>query len=147
MRQGSPRIHYPRFVLAVLVAAVVDLVYGFIVYGNALAGEIDVNGGVYRSIDGVNNRLPWLGIGLLLAMGAVVSIYAMVHHPNINGLKSGLQFGVLMGVFTVGYIAIGNYVVMKVGRRLTLYMGVAGLLEWTLIGMTIGLIYRPNDKS
>ena len=31
---------------------------------------------------------------------------------------------------------------MRIGKRLTLYAGLAGLVEWVIVGMVIGLVYK-----
>jgi hypothetical protein len=32
---------------------------------------------------------------------------------------------------------------MKIGKRMALYIGLAGLVEWIVVGTVIGLVYKP----
>ena len=135
-------MNYRRLALSMLAATAVDIIYGFAVYGTALASEIGIYGGVFRSIDSVNDNLPWLVGGLLLSMFAATWIYAQGCRGE-HGLSEGLRFGAVMGLFVVGYVAVGNYVVTKIGRRLAVYMAAAGFVEWIVVGIAIGLVYKP----
>jgi len=51
-----------------------------------------------------------------------------------------------MGLFVAG-LSIGNYAVFNIGSRLAGAMIVAGLLEWTIVGIVIGLVYRPVPSA
>jgi hypothetical protein len=46
-------------------------------------------------------------------------------------------------VFSLGAFVVHNYVNLNIGATLTVYSGLAYLIEWTLVGIVIGLIYRP----
>jgi hypothetical protein len=139
-------MNYKRLALSAIVATVVDMLYGFAVYGTALAGEVSMyGGGVFRPIEAVNARLPWLVVGLLLAMFMASYLYAK-GYENGRTVQEGFRFGVVMGLFAIGYIVIGNYVVTRIGRRLSVYMAAAGFVEWVLVGIAIGLVYRPRTR-
>jgi hypothetical protein len=53
----------------------------------------------------------------------------------------------MLGVFV--FFAFGgvNYAVLNIGRRLAIYAAIAGLIEWTLVGLAIGLVYKPSQTS
>ena len=48
----------------------------------------------------------------------------------------------LIGIFTVCTFVIHNYVNLNIGLKLTLYQGIAYFIQWVVVGVTIGLIYR-----
>jgi membrane protease YdiL (CAAX protease family) len=137
---------YTRLALAAVVATVVDMIYGFAVYGTALANEFGRYPGVFRHMDEINTKMPFLIVGTLVAMFAVAYIYAKGYEGG-SGIQEGLRFGALIGVFAVGYIAVGNYVVMNIGRRLAVSMAVAGFVEWVVVGMALGVMYKPAGKT
>jgi hypothetical protein len=139
-------MNYTRLALAAVVAAIVDMVYGFAVYGTALTSEFARYPGVFRPIDEINAKIPFMLVGTLVAMFAVAYIYAKGYEGG-SGIQEGLRFGVLIGLFAVGYIAVGNYVVMNVGRRLAASMAVAGFVEWVVVGMALGVVYKPAGKT
>jgi hypothetical protein len=79
-------------------------------------------------------------------MFAAAYIFAKGYEGR-GGVQEGLRFGILVAVFLIGYVLVGNYVVMNIGRRISAYMAVAGLFEWIVVGITLGLMYRPAIKT
>ena len=134
-----------RLALAAVVATVVDMAYGFVVYGLLLASQFAQYPGVYRPADDTSH-MPYLALGILIAMAAACVIYAKGYEGR-SGLEEGLRFGVVLGVFIVGYTAIVNYAVLNIGRRLALSMAAAGFVEWIVVGVVIGLVYKPAGPT
>jgi membrane protease YdiL (CAAX protease family) len=97
-------------------------------------------------MDEINTKIPFMIVGTLVAMFAVAFIYAKGYEGG-SGIQEGLRFGALIGLFAVGYIAVGNYVVMNIGRRLAVSMAVAGFVEWVVVGMALGVMYKPAGKT
>lgn len=121
----------------------VDLLYGTIVYGALMENEMATHRGLYRRVDQANANLPWLIAGLAIAMGAASYLYARFR-TNTRGWLDGVRFGAVVGLVFVGYVAVGNYVVMRIGARFAVLMGAAGFLEWIVVGAALGLAYRPR---
>jgi len=69
-------------------------------------------------------------------------LYALAYKPGF-GLRQGAIFGVLIGLYSIGSFVLHNYVNLNVGLKLTLQQSVAYFIEWVVVGMVIGLIYRP----
>ena len=130
-----------RLVLAALAATVVDGIYGFAVYGNALSNQFGVFPGVFRSAESGPAYLPVMFAGILVGMFAVTYIYAKGYEGG-SGLQEGLRFGLLIGIFHAGYFIGVDYGILNIGRRMALAMALAGLGEWLVVGCTIGLIYK-----
>jgi hypothetical protein len=133
---------YGRLALAAVVATIVDAVYGFLVYGMILAGEFGRYPGVYRSTETGQAYLPLMFVGILVAMFAVAYIYAKGYEGGA-GFQEGLRFGVLVGIFVAGAFAGVDYAVLNIGRRLAVGLVCAGIVEWALNGIVIGVIYKP----
>ena len=62
-------MNYSRLALAAAAAWVVDGLYGFVVYGNLLANEFAQYPGVFRPLEAMNAKMPFLFAGLLLVDG------------------------------------------------------------------------------
>jgi hypothetical protein len=139
-------MNIPRLALAAVVATIVDSVYGFTVYGMLLAGEFGKYPAVYRSNEAGQGYLPLMFGGLFVAILVASAIYAKGYEGG-SGVAEGLRFGVMLGVFV--FLAFGgvNYAVLNIGRRLALYAAMAGLVEWTLVGVAIGLVYKPSQTT
>ena len=72
-----------RVVLAALAATVVDGFYGFVVYGNALAGRFAAFPGVFRSAEDGPAALPLMFESLLELIGGDQALF------NKNFAKPG----------------------------------------------------------
>jgi hypothetical protein len=139
-------MNYPRLVLAAVAATVFDAVYGFLVYGTAMAPEFARYPGVYRGEDTGPAYLPLMFAGLLLAILAVAFIYAKGYEGG-SGVAEGARFGLLVGLFVVFAFASVNYATLNVGRKIAVMTAAAGLVEWLVIGTIIGLVYTPAARS
>jgi hypothetical protein len=62
------------------------------------------------------------------------------------GLQEGARFGALIGLFLVG-MTLGNYAVFNIGSQLAVSMAIAALVEWTIVGTVIGLVYRASPAA
>ena len=139
-------MNYTRLAVAAVVATIVDMIYGYVVYGVVLAGEFGRYPGVFRAMEAVTPNLALMAAGVLVAMLALAYIYGKGYEGG-SGFQEGMRFGGLVGIFGAGYIAVGDYVVMNIGRRVAVAMAVAGLVEFAVVGITIGLMYKPAAKA
>jgi hypothetical protein len=138
-------MNYARLAAAAAAAWIVDGLYGFVVYGNLLSNEFAKYPGVFRPLEAMNAKMPFLFAGLLLTMSVAAYIYAKGYEGGV-GLMEGARFGALIGVFLAG-MTLGNYAVFNIGGGLALSMAVAALVEWTIVGAVIGLVYRPAPSA
>jgi hypothetical protein len=134
-------MNYGRLVAAAVAGTVADMTYGFLVYGMLLAGQFSQYPGVYRPPDDMS-YMPVLVAGAFVAVLAATFIYAKGYEGR-SGVEEGLRFGAVIGLFGVGYAALVNYAVLNIGRPLALSMAAAGFVEWLVVGLVIGLIYKP----
>jgi len=135
-------MNYGRLVGAAIAGTVVDMTYGFLVYGILLASQFAQYPGVYRPAEDMS-YMPVLTLGAFIAVLAATYIYAKGYEGG-RGVQEGTRFGAVVGVFAVGYAAIVNYAVLNIGRKLAVSMVAAAFFEWLIVGLTIGLIYKPS---
>ena len=135
-------MNYARLVLAAVAATVFDAVYGFLVYGILMAPEFAKYPGVYRSNEAGQAFLPLMFGRLFIAIAAAAIIYAKGYEGG-SGVAEGARFGALLGVFVVFALAGVDYAVLNIGRRLAVMTAAAGFVEWLVIGVIIGLVYKP----
>jgi hypothetical protein len=136
-------MNYTRIVAAAVAATVADLAYGFVVYGMLLKSSFALYPGVYRPADLQVAYMPYLALGILLAMIAASIIYAKGYEGG-SGVQEGARFGVLIALVAIGYATLINYATITLGRRHTGLMALAALGEWILAGVVIGLVYKPG---
>jgi hypothetical protein len=135
-------MNYGRLVIAAVAGTLVDAVYGFLVYGTLLTNQFARFPGVYRPLDVGPSYMPYLFCGIFVAMVAAGYIYAKGYEGG-SGAAEGARFGAAIGLFAVGYADIVNFATMNLGRRFTLIMAAATLVEWIIDGTVIGLVYKP----
>jgi hypothetical protein len=73
-------------------------------------------------------------------------IFAMIHQGG-SGITEGARFGVLIGIFVVCAFVLHNYVNLNIGLKLALGQAVAYFVQWAVIGIVNGLIYKPLATS
>ena len=138
-------MNYSRLVAAAVAATVADMIYGFVVYGLLLAGQFGRYPGVYRPAEDMS-YMPVLVAGAFVATLAATFIYSKGYEGR-SGVEEGLRFGAVLGLFAVGYVAMVNYAVLNIGRRLALSLAAAGFVEWLVVGLVIGLVYKPAPSA
>jgi len=134
-------MNYPRIVIAALAATVVDALYGFVVWGQVLSREFAQYPAIYRPSDDMS-ALPLMLTGVLVGMFFASWIFAKGYEGG-RGPMEGLRFGVLMGLLVGSYMAGVNYGILRIGKRMALTYGIGWLGEWLLVGLVIGLVYKP----
>jgi hypothetical protein len=139
-------MNYPRIVIAAIAATVVDAVYGFVVWGQVLSAEFGRYPEIYRAAADQTPYLPLMFFGILVGMLFAAWIYAKGYEGG-SGLLEGVRFGAVMGLLIGAYMAGVNYGIMRIGKRMALTYGAGWLGEWLLVGLAIGLVYRPAARA
>jgi len=133
-----------RVALAGLGAFIAYFIAGFILFTMVppLRNEFMKYPAVYRSQDGIKSVMPYGMLAMLVAIMALAVIYAMLYKGD-SGIVEGATFGVLIGIFAIGSFVVHNYVNLNIGLALTIQQAIAYFIEWVIVGIVIGLIYRP----
>jgi hypothetical protein len=97
---------------------------------------------VYRSQDGIKSAMPAGMAAMFVAILALAIIYALAYQGG-SGFTEGARFGALIGVFAIGSFVVHNYVNLNIGLSITLQQSLAYFVEWLVVGIAIGLVYRP----
>ena len=134
-------MNYGRLIAAAVVATIFDAAYGFLVYGQALAGLFGQYPGVYRPADDMSH-MPVLIAAILVGALAATYIYAKGYEGG-SGLSEGARFGAAIGIFAGVYFGGVSWAVLTIGRNLGIALIIAGIVEWFIVGLIIGLIYKP----
>jgi hypothetical protein len=135
-------MNYSRVALAALAATIVDAVVGYLVYGVLLAGSFAGYPAVYRSAEAGAAYLPGMFVGVFAGLLVAAYIYAKGYEGGA-GVGEGVRFGVLLGVFVAAIFVGVNYATLNIGLAHSLVLAGAALIEWTILGAVIGLVYKP----
>jgi len=138
-------MNYGRLAAAAVAAFVFDALYGFLVYGMLLASQFASYPDVYRPGNDTSH-MAVLFAGILI--GAVVAAYIYAKgYEGGSGVTEGARFGAALGAFVGGYSTLINWAVLRIGRSLALSLVVAAFVEWLLVGLVIGLVYKPAASA
>lgn len=97
---------------------------------------------VYRPADTLAGYFP-IGIaGTFVAAFVLAVIYAR-GYGGAAGLAEGAGFGALIGMFVVCAFTAANYVTLNIGHKLAIGLAISAFVQWTIVGMVIGLICKP----
>jgi hypothetical protein len=77
-------------------------------------------------------------------LAVVLVVLAAMLYKGGSGVIEGVRFGALIGVFAIGSFVVHNYVNLQIGIELTVQQGIAYFVEWVIVGLVIGLVYRPS---
>jgi hypothetical protein len=132
-----------RIFLAAAGGFVVYFIFGGLSFAvSSMKNEFLKYPAVYRSAEGIKSVMPAGMAAMFIAMAALATLYAMLYKGR-SGLIEGTRFGALIAIFSVCSFVIHNYVNLNIGMRLTIQQSIAYSVEWVLVGVTIGLIYKP----
>jgi hypothetical protein len=137
-------MNYSRLGLAALGGTVASFAFGFLVLWlvPALFNEANKYPAVFRSKEEMMTVMPIGLVAKLIAILVVAIIFAMIRQGG-SGISEGARFGVLIGIFSVCAFVLDNYVNLNIGLKLALGQAAAYFLQWTIVGIVIGLIYKP----
>jgi hypothetical protein len=97
---------------------------------------------VYRSHESIMSVMPAGMAAMFVSIAVLAVIYAMGYRGG-SGVVEGARFGALIGVFAMGAFTVHNFVNLNIGWKLTVQQSVAYFVEWVVVGVVIGAIYRP----
>jgi hypothetical protein len=137
-------MNYTRILLATFCAFVAYFIYGGILFGLLpwLRTEFAKYPAVYRSQEGIKSTMPFGMVAMFVALAAIAMLYAMVCSGG-SAVVEGARFGALIGVFAIGSFVVHNYVNLNIGLKLTVQQSIAYFIQWIIVGVVIGLVYKP----
>ena len=136
-------MNYSRLGLAALGGTVASFAFGFLVIGlvPALIDESRKYPAVFRPREEMLSVMPIGLVASFIAILVVAIIFAMIHRGG-SGTTKGARLGVLIGIFAVCNV-LHNYMNLNIGLKLALGQAAAYFVQWTIVGIVIGLIYKP----
>ena len=136
-------MNYSRLGLAALGGTVASFAFGFLVLWlvPGLFEEAHKYPAVFRPQEEMMNVMPIALVASFIAILVVSIIFAMTHRGE-SRTTDGARLGVLIGIFAVCNV-LHNYVNLNIGPKLALGQAAAYFVQWTIVGIVIGLIYKP----
>lgn len=78
-------------------------------------------------------------------MFVLVYIYAKGYEGG-SGVQEGLRYGLLLALFTFGFVSLPIYGSFNIDGRLGVLASIASFIELMLVGIVIGVMYRPAAR-
>ncbi len=137
-------MNYSSLALAALGGTVASFAVGFLLFWlvPGLIKEAHKYPAVFRPKEEMTKVMPIGLVATFLSILVAAILFARIHQGG-SGTAEGARFGVLIGVFVVCAFVLHNYVNLNIGLKLALMQAVAYFVQWTIVGIVIGLIYKP----
>jgi len=137
-------MNYSSLGLAALGGTVASFAFGFLVFWlvPGLIKEGHKYPAVFRPKEEMMKVMPVGFVASFLSILVAAIIFAMLHQGG-SGTAQGARFGVLLGNFVVCAFVLHNNVNLNIGLKLALGQAVTYFVQWTIVGIVIGLIYKP----
>ncbi|MGC1089664.1 MAG: DUF1761 domain-containing protein [Candidatus Acidiferrum sp.] len=137
-------MNYTSLGLAALGATVAYFTFGFLVFWlvPALINESRKYPAVFRPKEEMMKVMPIGFVATFISILVAAIIFSMTHQGG-SGTTEGARFGILIGIFVVCAFVLHNYVNLNIGLKLALGQAVTYFVQWTIVGVVIGLIYKP----
>jgi hypothetical protein len=135
-----------RVVISAIAATIVFFICGFLIFGLLIAPDYAPFTGVYRPSAAMNQHMS-IGIVSSFVAMLVLSIMYAKGYEGGRGLIEGLRFGALAGLLFACKCVAEEYVTLNIGGRLAMEMAAGVLVEITIVGMVIGLVYKTRATT
>lgn len=137
-------MNYLRLALAALGGTVASFAVGFLVLwlAPALFEEARKYPAVFRREEEMMAVMPFAMIATLVGSFVVAMLFAMIYRDGSH-VTIGARLGILMGILAVCNV-LHNYVNFNIGMKLAVGQAAAYLVQWTVVGIVVSLIYRPS---
>ena len=137
-------MNYSSLALAALGGTVASFAIGFLLFWlvPGLIKEAHKYPAVFRPGEEMKRVMPVGLVATFMSILVAAVIFAMMHQGG-SGTAEGARLGVLIAIFVVCAFVLHNYVNLNIGLKLALGQAVVYFVQWTIIGIVIGLIYKP----
>ncbi len=136
-------MNFGRVTTAAVVAWLVHIGLTSLVWSNLLPDVGPANASLLRAPADMN-----LALGYSASLiGFFVFAYAYAKgYEGGSGALEGLRFGVIVGLLLACFSGVWSYVMMPVSGAFAVAMVVDAIVEMTIFGVVVGLIYTPQAR-
>jgi hypothetical protein len=140
-------MNYSRLALAALGGAVASFAFGFLVFWlvPGLIKEAHKYPAVFRPKEEMKTVMPIGIVATFMAILVVAIIVAMIHQGGSGTTEGALRRSYWLVV--VCAFVLHDYLNLNIGLKLALGQAVAYFVQWTIIGIVIGLIWGHYTKG
>jgi hypothetical protein len=132
-----------QWLLAVVGAFVVIVAGDFVIHNLWLMKAYEAHPEWWRPAQEMQSLLPFMVAGQALLAALLTMVYGKGVERGKSGLGQGLRFGILMGLLLWAPASLMMVAIYPYPSSLIVSWFVGGVIELTLAGAVIGLLYKP----
>lgn len=138
-------MNWLRALLAALAGTIAYYALGF-ASGPLLAASFQSSVVALRPREQILSYMPFGLAGTFVAMLVLALLYA---YPTRSGsaVAGGARLGLAIGVLVLCAGTIHEFVIFNVGVGFVVVEGVSALVQWTIAGAIVALIYGPRSRG
>ena len=99
---------------------------------------------LFRPMGDMMSLMKWSYLGYLVFGSLFVCIYAQGYKEGKSKLGQGFRYGLLLGLFYWGTHLLISYPFAPWPNRIYLGWFAIGLTEFVVLGLILGLLYKPK---
>jgi len=127
-----------KYLLSVLLVFVLWSVLDFVIHGIILSQAYQATASLWRPMAEMKTGLMYLSS--LITAAAFVGVYALL--VTDKSIKTGILYGVLMGLFSGVPMALGSYSYMPITGYIAVVWFCGSVILMTLAGLCVGAILK-----
>jgi len=131
-----------RWLISSFVVFVTFFVVEMVIHGMLLGGIYEATADLWRPQAEMEGLMWCMWLGYLLFSPLFVLIYSKGYEKGKGGVGQGLRYGLLLGIMLSPLMALGWYAVLAIPGTLAFYWFLAGIVEYTALGLVTGLTYK-----
>jgi len=128
-----------------VVVFVIVEVLNFIIHSIILADAYRATAGVWRPYEMMMHKMWVLYVSNLVVAFFISFIFSKGYEGK--GIMEGVRYGFYIGVMLSMGMAWGTYVMISVPWHLSIQWFIYGVIEYTLSGIALAMIFRKKSKS
>ena len=130
--------------LSVIAVVGVLFVTDFVIHGILLKGAYEATASLWRPME-VMHSMMWTMWVIYIVNGMVLPyIYSKGFEAGKSPVGQGLRFGLVIGLLMATGMSLGTYFMIAIPVSLAVSWFVGGMVQYALVGLALGAIYKPT---
>ena len=131
-----------RFVTASLAVFLLGQILNFLIHGVILTPAYQATQSIWRSPADMQGNMWIMWVTGLVS--SVLFVFIFVKGYEGRGVKEGLRYGFLVGVFVSLPAAYNLFAILPIPKQMALQWFLLGTISWMFMGAMAAIIYRAQ---
>ncbi len=116
----------------------------FLIHGLLMKGAYEATASLWRPM-GEMQSMMWTMWALYLVDAIILPfLYSKGYETGKSSIGQGIRFGLAIGLLMSTGMSLGTYFMIPVPVSMAISWFVAGMIQFTIVGVAIALIHKPN---